>query len=119
MPRDPRVDAYLAALPDDQRRLLEHLRAQVERLAPEAVETISYRLPTFKVDGRLLLSYAAWKGHCSIYPFGGAFDDALAAKLQPFRGSKGSLHFTPRQPFPDALLAAYVRARLAALQRPA
>lgn len=114
MARDPRVDAYLADLPDDQRAALEDLRAAVERFASEAVETISYGMPAFRVHGRYLLGYAAWKSHCSLYPTSDSVPAALAAELEPFRGTKGSLHFTPQRPLSDDLLARFVQARLAA-----
>ena len=108
---DPRVDDYLAALPDDQRDVLEKLRSDVARLVPDAVETITYGMPAFKLDGRFFLSYAAWKRHCSVY----AIDDALLARhAEAIRGygrTKGALHFSKAQPLPDALLEDLVRLR--------
>lgn len=112
---DPRVEAYLAALPAGQRDALSHLRAEVRTLVPEAVETISYGLPTFKLGRRLLLSYAGWKAHCSLYPLSGTFLEAHKDEVAAFKGTKGSLHFTAEQPLPDELLAGLVRARLAEL----
>lgn len=101
---DPRVDTYLAALPEDQRRVLEKLRANIARLAPDAVETISYGMPAYKRNGRFFLSFAAWKKHCSIY----AIDDALLERhsdaLRGYGRTKGALHFSEAQPLPDALL---------------
>lgn len=101
---DPRVDAYLAALPGDQREVLEKLRADVARLAPEAVETISYGMPAFRLRGKFLISFAGWKDHCSIY----AIDDALLKKhadaVRGYGRTKGALHFTKDRPLPDALL---------------
>ena len=110
---DPRVDAYLAALPDDQRLLLEKLRADIARLAPDAVETISYGMPAFKVDGRFFLSYAAWKRHCSIYPIDEALLDRHAGAIRGYGRTKGALHFTASRPLPDALLEDLVRQRAA------
>lgn len=108
---DPRVDDYLARLPGDQRELLQTLRSDVARLVPDAVETISYGMPAFKVNGRFFLSYAVWKQHCSIYPI----DDALLARhadaVRGYGRTKGALHFTTRQPIPDALLEDLVRQR--------
>jgi len=111
----PTVDGYLAALPDDQRTALEHVRAEVRRLVPDAVETISYGMPTFKLHGRGLISYAAWKRHCSLYPLSGSFLADYAAELEGFDRTKGSVHFTPDAPLSDALLEGLVRARLADL----
>src|SRR5574337_674317 len=105
MTPDPRVDAYLSARPSAQAAALGHLRDVVRRLVPEAVETISHGLPTFKLGRHSLLSYAGWKAHCSIYPLTVAFVAAHEAELAGFRGTKGSIHFTPQRPLPDELLA--------------
>jgi uncharacterized protein YdhG (YjbR/CyaY superfamily) len=112
MPPDPRVDAYLATLPAEQQEVLGKLRARIQKLAPEAEETISYGMPAFRLDGKFLLSYAGWKRHCSIYPI----DDELVARHEVTIGSyprtRGSLHFTDSQPLPDDLLAEIVRQRV-------
>lgn len=113
---DPRVDAYLAGLPDDQRAPLEALRRSVAALAPEAVETFAYAMPAFRLRDAFLVSYAGWKRHCSVYPVG---DDLLASYADQLRGygrSKSSLHFTKAQPLPDGLLEDVVRARVAAIE---
>jgi len=115
-PRDPRVDAYLTGLPPDQRELLEDLRARVARLVPDAKELISYGMPAFKLHGRFLVSYAGWKRHCSIYPLTDAFLAAHRAALAGFGRTKGSLHFTPAAPVPDALLDELILARVGDLE---
>ena len=109
------IDAYLDSLPPDQRQALQRLRTQVARLVPGAVEAISYGIPTFKLNGRALVWFAAWKAHCSIYPLPGAFLEAHADELKGYRRIKGSLHFTPGAPLPEALVEGLVRARLADL----
>jgi uncharacterized protein YdhG (YjbR/CyaY superfamily) len=106
------VAAYLAALPPDQRQALERLRGQVARLIPEAEEAISYGIPTFKLNGRPVVWFAAWKGHCSIYPLTDAFLQANQEELKAYRRTKGSLHFTPQQPLPEGLVERLVRERL-------
>ncbi len=111
------VDAYLASVPDAQRAALERVRAQVAQLVPDAVETISYGIPTFKLNGRALLWYAGWKAHCSIYPLTDSFLDAHVEELKGYRRTKGSLHFSPEVPLPDGLLADLVRARVFDLER--
>jgi hypothetical protein len=62
------VEEYLAVLPKKSRASLEKLRKRIRAAAPEATETISYRMPTFKDHGRFLVSYAAFKEHCSLFP---------------------------------------------------
>lgn len=110
------VDAYLENLPPDQREALERLRAQVARLVPDAVETISYGMPTFKLRGRGLLYFAAWKDHCSVYPLTDSFLEGHAAELEGYRRTKGSLHFTTEMPLPEALVESLVRERVADLE---
>jgi uncharacterized protein YdhG (YjbR/CyaY superfamily) len=112
---EPRVDAYLAELPADQRETLQRLRTCVARVVPEAEELISYGMPAFKLNGRFLVSYAGWKKHCSIYPLTDAFLESHADELEGYGRTKGSLHFTPEAPLPDALLKKLVRARVADL----
>lgn len=116
MADDSPIDAYLAALPADQREALQRLRAQTARLVPDAVETISYGIPTFKLHGRALLWFAGWKAHCSIYPLTDAFLEAHADELKGYQRTKGSLHFTPDAPVPDALLERLILARVEDLQ---
>jgi uncharacterized protein YdhG (YjbR/CyaY superfamily) len=116
MASDPRVDAYLATLPADQRELLQRLRAQIARVVPRAVETISYAMPAYKLDGRFLVSFAGWKTHCSIYPLTDSFMESHATALEGHERTKGSLHFTPEAPLSEALVEDLLRARVADLE---
>jgi uncharacterized protein YdhG (YjbR/CyaY superfamily) len=113
MATDPRIDAYLATLPADQREALEHVRTRIAQLLPEAVETISYGMPAFAIGGRAIVWYAGWKKHCTIYPLTDSFLKAHARELEGYGRTKGSLHFTPQQPLPDTVLDQLVRDRLA------
>lgn len=110
------IDAYLATLPADQRDLLERLRQQIARVVPDATETISYGMPGFRFRDRLLVSFAGWKEHCSIYPLTDTFLQAHADELKGFGRTKGSLHFTPEAPLPEALVDRLIRARVADLE---
>jgi uncharacterized protein YdhG (YjbR/CyaY superfamily) len=113
---DSPIDAYLATLPADQHEALQRLRAQIARLVPDAEETISYGMPAFKLRGRAVVWFAAWKAHCSIYPLTGTFLVAHADALKGYRRTRGSLHFTPDHPVPQALVERLVRARLTDLE---
>jgi len=113
--RDPRVDAYLAALPADQQGLLEGVRATIRRVVPDAEETIAYDMPAFRLAGRFLVSYAGWKRHCSLYPLTDSFLAAHAAEIEGFGRTKGSIHFTAAKPLPPALLEELIRTRVADL----
>jgi uncharacterized protein YdhG (YjbR/CyaY superfamily) len=112
MAADPRVDDYISKLPEDQQRLLQGVRRRVTELVPDAVETISYGMPAFKVDGRFFVSYAAWKKHCSIYPIYDALLERHADAIRGYGRTKGALHFTEAQPLPDPLLVDLVRQRV-------
>ena len=116
MANDSPIDAYLANLRAEQREALQRLREQIARLVPDAVETISYGMPAFKLQGHALMWFAAWRAHCSIYPLTGTFAKANADAVKVFRGTKGSLHFTARAPLPEALVERLVRARLSDLE---
>jgi uncharacterized protein YdhG (YjbR/CyaY superfamily) len=116
MTTDPRVDAYLEALPADQRELLGALRRRIAALAPDAVETFAYAMPAFRLRSQYLVSYAAWKRHCTVYPVGEELLATFANELRGYGRSKSSLHFTSQQPLPDGLLEDLVRARVAAIE---
>jgi uncharacterized protein YdhG (YjbR/CyaY superfamily) len=111
MSDDAGVDAYLDRLPADQRRLLADIRARVKALLPEATELMSYGMPTFKLDGKFVLSYAAWKRHCSIYPPGDELLARYAGELGGHGGTKGSLHFSAERPLPPGFLQDFVLGR--------
>ena len=103
----------MAALPAESRVVLAHLRETIRAAAPEATEAISYQMPAFKRDGRFLVSYAAFKDHCSLFPASGAVMDALGEELQPYVSGKGTLRFTVEDPIPDRLVRRIVEVRLA------
>ena len=106
------VDDYLAAIPEAQRRALEKLRKQIKAAAPEATETISYQMPAFRDQGRFLVSYNAYKEHCSLYPGTGRMMELFGDELEPFFAGKGTLRFTPERPLPAALVRKIVKTRL-------
>ena len=107
-----RIDASLAALPADQRALLDELRRTIATAAPDAVETISYGMPAFRYRGRALVSYSAFKDHCSFFPMSGAVTEAHKTELDGFVFAKGTIRFTPAHPLPAELVRAMVRDRV-------
>lgn len=107
-----RVDAYLAGVPAPQRRALEDVRKLILSVAPDARQTISYGLPAFVV-GKARVGFAAFKEHCTFFPFSGSFLDDYWDDLEGFGGTKSGVHFTPEHPLPRALLRRMVKARLA------
>lgn len=106
------VEDYLAAVPKGQRAALERLRKAIKSAAPKATETIAYQIPAFKEHGRLLVSYAAFKDHCSLFPMSYKVIRDHAEALKPFLREKAALHFQPDRPIPDALVKMIVKARI-------
>ncbi len=106
------VEDYLAALPEESRAALEKLRMTIKAAAPEATETISYQMPAFKDHGRLLVAYAAFRRHCSLFPASTAVIEALGEELKPYYTGKGTIRFHADKPLPAALVKKIVKARI-------
>ena len=106
------VDDYLAALPAAPRAALEKLRKTIKAAAPQATETISYQMPAFKLDGRFLVSYAAFKNHCSLFPASRKVLEAHGEELKPYFSGKGTIRFTTDKPLPTALVRKIIKARI-------
>jgi uncharacterized protein YdhG (YjbR/CyaY superfamily) len=105
------VDEYLAALDGEQRAALERLRKILRSAMPRAEECISYRMPAFRLDGRVVVWFAAASRHCSFFP--GAVVEELADELRGFSTSKGTIRFQPDHPLPATLVRKLVKARIA------
>jgi uncharacterized protein YdhG (YjbR/CyaY superfamily)/3-methyladenine DNA glycosylase AlkD len=110
--QNPRnVDDYLSVLPKAQRAVLERLRLTVKSMFPDVSEVISYQIPTFKLNNRMLVSYAAFAEHCSFFPGAGPIE-THCNELKRYQTSKGTIRFTPEHPLPDALVKKLVRTRV-------
>jgi len=106
------VDEYLANVPEPAQSTLRHVRAVIRSVAPaETTEVISYGIPMFKYRG-MLVGYAAFKKHCSLFPTGSGVLDRFEKELRGFRSSKGTIHFPSDKPLPDALVKKIVKARV-------
>jgi uncharacterized protein YdhG (YjbR/CyaY superfamily) len=106
------VDAYLASVAEPARSTLLAVRAMIRAAAPaEATEGMSYGMPAFRYKGALV-SYAAFKNHCSFFPMSAATLDALQDESGQYRTSKGTLQFAPDEPLPEALVEKVVRLRV-------
>ncbi len=106
------IDQYLATLSDDKRAALEHLRRTIRTVVPTAEECISYQIPAFRLDGRMLVWFGASARHCSFYP-GAAPIAALERELAAYDTSKGTLRFRPDKPLPVRLVKELLAVRLA------
>jgi uncharacterized protein YdhG (YjbR/CyaY superfamily) len=107
------VDDYLAGVPDVSRIALEGVRAVLRDAVPEGVETISYGMPTVKLGGKPVLSYAAFAKHCSLFPASSEVMAALGDELTPYFAEKATLRFSPTDPIPRDLLERVVAIRVA------
>lgn len=105
------IDAYLAEVPEAHGRILRQLRRQIQKAVPEATETISYKIPTFKYRGKALLYFASHKGHCSMYPVTDAILDVAGEELGDRITGKGTIRFTPEDPLPARLVSKIAEAR--------
>jgi uncharacterized protein YdhG (YjbR/CyaY superfamily) len=113
MPAKPEtIDEYLAPLSADKRAALEKLRKDIRSVTPEAEECISYLIPTFRLDGRMLVSFGAAKNHCAFYP-GAHPIEAHRDELEGYETSKGTIRFKVDSPLPTALVRKLVKTRIA------
>ncbi|MDX6385517.1 MAG: hypothetical protein QOK48_3090 [Blastocatellia bacterium] len=106
------VDKYLASVPEKKRATLEKLRRTIRTVVPEAEEIIWYQIPTFKFQGKPLVSFAAFKNHCSLFPMSMAIIRAHQDELKGYLTSKGTVRFTSENPLPATLVKKIVRARV-------
>ena len=107
------VREYFAALPPPSRRRMKEMRTIIKSIAPSAVETFSYRIPGFRLDGKVFVYYAAFREHTSQYPMGDRIRRAYAASLKGYKTSKGTIQFPLDQPLPVALVKRLIKARAA------
>src|SRR5690348_18268291 len=109
------IGEYIESFPESVQSVLKKLRATVQEAAPGAAESISYDMPTFKIEGKRLVYFSAWKNHIGFYsiPKG---DKAFRRQLSPYQGEKGSLRFALEKPIPYDLVTKIVRLRLKEVQ---
>jgi len=106
------IDEYLALLSSEKRVALEKLRRAIKSAAPKAEECISYRIPAFRLNGRMLVFFGATANHCALYP-GAHPVRAHKAELKAYDTSTGTIRFQADQPLPAALVRRLVKTRIA------
>jgi uncharacterized protein YdhG (YjbR/CyaY superfamily) len=105
------VDEYMAGLADDRRATMERLRSAIRAAAPEATEVISYNMPAFRLNGKFLVSYEAFKRHYSLFPWSDSMLEELGDELRPYAVGKGTIRFPSDQPIPFELVSRVVEIR--------
>lgn len=105
------IDEYISRFPEDVQKILKQIKSVIQEAAPEAVEKISYQMPTFYLKGNLV-HFAAYKNHIGFYPTPSGIE-ALKDELSMYRWAKGSVQFPFDKPIPYELIHRIVKFRVA------
>ena len=107
------IDAYLDALEEPKRSTLARLRDTIMAIVPDAEQGISYGMPAFRLRGKTVAGFAAFKNHLSYLPHSGSVIPQLGKELEGYTSTSGSLHFPVDQPLPEALVRKLLTVRMA------
>jgi uncharacterized protein YdhG (YjbR/CyaY superfamily) len=107
------IDDYLSTVTGERRVALDKLRKTIRAIIPRAEECISYRMPAFRLDGKVVAGFIATAKGCSYFPFSGSTLRTLEKEVTSYEQTKGSLHFDPAQPLPASLVRKLIKARIA------
>ena len=111
MRQDPAIDEYLAAVTPSSRALLQKLRKTIRSIVPDVEECISYRMPAFRYQGRIIAGFQATSKGCSYYPFSGTTLKTLAHEIEGYSQTKSALHFD--KALPASLIRKLLKTRIA------
>ncbi|HEY1520999.1 MAG TPA: DUF1801 domain-containing protein [Solirubrobacteraceae bacterium] len=106
------IDEYLRAVDEPKRATLQELRRTILEIVPEAEQVISYRVPAFRVHGKIVAGFAAFKDHLSYLPFSGSVLEQLGDQLGGYAITKSALHFPVDRPLPTSLVTKLISIRL-------
>lgn len=109
-PAPTTIDEYIAGFPEDVQSKLQQMRATIRAAAPDAVEAISYQMPTFRLNGNLV-HFAAFKNHIGFYPAPQGIE-MFKEDLSKYKGAKGSVQFPINEPLPLDLVRRIVEYRV-------
>jgi uncharacterized protein YdhG (YjbR/CyaY superfamily) len=107
------IDAYLAGIEEPKRATLEEVRRRILDVLPDAEQGISYGMPAFRLDGRTVAGFAAFRNHLSYLPHSGSVLPRLEDDLRDYVHTRGSLHFPVDTPLPAPLIRALLETKLA------
>jgi uncharacterized protein YdhG (YjbR/CyaY superfamily) len=116
-PNPKSVADYIAAQPPQARRALRRVRATIRKALPSATEGISFRIPIYRLDGRMVLYFAGFQRHYSIYPATAGVKAALRNELAGFLHSKGTIRFSLEEAVPTRLITRIAKLRAAEAAR--
>jgi uncharacterized protein YdhG (YjbR/CyaY superfamily) len=111
------IDEYIAGLDEPKRTTLQELRQTIRGIVPDAEEFISYGMPAFRLEGKVIAGFAAFKNHLSYLPHSGSVLGELADDLAGYQRTPGSLHFPIDRPLPKALVKKLIALRLKEMRR--
>jgi uncharacterized protein YdhG (YjbR/CyaY superfamily) len=98
------VDEYIASRPLAVQSVLKRVRGIIRKALPKAGEVISYQIPAYRLHGEVVIYFAGWKEHYSIYPAGDRLAAAFKDELEPYKLSKGTIRFPLSEPIPARLI---------------
>jgi len=113
LPKMTSISAYLATVKGEKRAALQKLRKTIRGIIPGATECISYGMPAFRYEGKVVAGFIATKKGCSYFPYSGRTLATLAVEVQDYSQTKGALHFDPKKGLPATLVRKLIKARIA------
>jgi uncharacterized protein YdhG (YjbR/CyaY superfamily) len=102
---------YIAAQPKAVQGALKSVRSAIRKAIPQAEESLSYKIPTYKIDGRVVIYFAGWAKHYALYPSGPKAIEKFKKQLAPYEVSKGTIRFPLSEEVPVKLIAAIAKFR--------
>jgi uncharacterized protein YdhG (YjbR/CyaY superfamily) len=110
------VDKYFSRLDLPHRETLQQLRRTIQQILPDAEEVISYGFPGFKLEGKIICGYDAFKNHCSYFPHSSLVIPALQTELAKYKTSKGAIQFSTSKPLPKQIVKKLITTRIRQLR---
>src|SRR2546423_15038540 len=111
------IDDYLVQLDEPKRSTLQALRESIERIIPDAEEVISYGMPAFRLNGKVIAGFAAFKNHLAYLPHSGSVLAEMRQELAAYKSTEGSLHFAIHEPLPKQLVKKVIAVSLRQVRR--
>ncbi len=110
------IDEYLRAVDEPKHKTLQALRRTILEIVPDAEQGISYRVPAFRIRGKVVAGFAAFQDHLSYLPFSGSVLEQLGDELREYTMTKSALHFPVDRPLPKKIVARLIAVRLAEMR---